>query len=104
MYAKQLAEEVGGEVCCDEGEGTVQVDDTVQVMIDGPYGGCSTDLGRYESVLLVAGGSGATFTLGLLDDIVGRVVRLGRKGGEVTRRIEFAWCIRSFGKLSALIP
>jgi hypothetical protein len=29
----------------------------VQVMLDGPYGGCSIDLGRYESVLLVAGGS-----------------------------------------------
>ena len=72
----------------------------VQVMIDGPYGGCSLDLGNYESVLLVAGGSGATFTLGLLDDIVGRVAKLGRKGGEKTRRIEFAWCVRSFGKPS----
>ena len=69
----------------------------VQVMIDGPYGGCSIDLGEYESVLLFSGGSGVTFTLGMLDDIVGRVVRLGRKDGERTKRIEFAWCIRSFG-------
>ena len=69
----------------------------VQVMIDGPYGGCSIDLGEYESVLLLSGGSGVTFTLGMLDDIVGRVVKLGRKGGERTKRIEFAWCIRSFG-------
>lgn len=69
----------------------------VQVMIDGPYGGCSIDLGQYESALLLSGGSGVTFTLGMLDDIVGRVVRLGRKGGERTKRIEFAWCIRSFG-------
>lgn len=77
----------------------------VQIMIDGPYGGCSVDLGGFESVLLVAGGSGATFTLGLLDDIVGRVVKLGRKGGEKTRRIEFAWCIRSFGMfLKSLFP
>lgn len=71
----------------------------IQVMLDGPYGGCGIDLGRYESVLLVAGGSGATFTIGLLDDIVGRCVKLGRRGGERTRRIEFAWCIRSFGEL-----
>lgn len=70
----------------------------VQVMIDGPYGGSSVDLGRYESVLLVSGGSGITFTLGLLDDIVGRCVKLRRRGGERTRRIEFAWCIRSFGE------
>ncbi|KAJ3576050.1 hypothetical protein NP233_g685 [Leucocoprinus birnbaumii] len=71
----------------------------VQVMIDGPYGGCTVDLGRYETVLLFAGGAGATFTLGLLDDIVGRCVKLGRPNSEKTRRIEFAWCIKSFGLL-----
>lgn len=69
----------------------------VQVMVDGPYGGCSVDLGEYETVLLIAGGAGATFTLGMLDDIVGRCVRLGRPNGEQTRRIEFAWCVKSFG-------
>lgn len=70
----------------------------VYVMIDGPYGGCSLDLGEYESVLLVAGGAGVTFTLGLLDDLVGRIVRHQRARGERTRRVEFAWAIRSFGK------
>lgn len=69
----------------------------VQVMIDGPYGGSSVDLGDYESVLLVAGGAGATFTLAMLDDIVARCVKLGRRNGEKTRRIEFVWCIRSYG-------
>lgn len=69
----------------------------VQVMFDGAYGGCSIDLGDFESVMLVAGGSGVTFTLGLLDDIVGRCVKLARAGREKTRRIEFVWCIRSFG-------
>lgn len=80
----------------------------VQVMLDGPYGGCSIDLGSYETLLLIAGGSGATFTLGLLDDIVGRCVRLGRSKGEITRRIEFVWCIRSYAGIrwfsSILIP
>ncbi|OBZ74630.1 Ferric reductase transmembrane component 3 [Grifola frondosa] len=76
----------------------------IQVMLDGPYGGCSIDLGSYESVLLLAGGSGATFTLGLLDDIVGRCVKLGRQGGEKTRRIEFAWCIRSFACIQWFAP
>ncbi|KAG2047214.1 hypothetical protein BDR06DRAFT_985290 [Suillus hirtellus] len=71
----------------------------VQVMLDGPYGGSSVDLGLYESAFLIAGGSGVTFTLGLLDDIVGRCVRLGRSQGERTRRIEFIWCIRSFGQI-----
>jgi len=86
-------------------EKKVEVDDgttkfpevPVQIMLDGPYGGCSVDLGDYESVLLFAGGAGATFTIGLLDDIVGRCVRQKRFCGEKTRRIEFAWCVRSFG-------
>ena len=72
-------------------------DPFVQVMIDGPYGGCGLDLGDYERALLCAGGSGATFTLAILDDIVGRCVKLGRNGGEATRTIEFVWCIPSFG-------
>ncbi|KAF7761640.1 hypothetical protein Agabi119p4_9632 [Agaricus bisporus var. burnettii] len=76
----------------------------VQVMLDGPYGGCSLDLGRYETVLLFAGGSGVTFTLGMLDDIVGRCVRLGRPNGERTRRIEFAWCVKSFGTIEWFAP
>jgi len=69
----------------------------VQVLIDGPYGGSSVDLGDYETVLLLSGGSGITFTLGLLDDIVGRCIRKGRMNGEKTKRIELSWCIRSFG-------
>ncbi len=70
----------------------------VMVMIDGPYGGMSFDLGRYENVLLFAGGAGVTFTMGVLDDIIGRIVRLKRRDGERTRRIQFAWCVKSFGE------
>jgi len=70
------------------------------VMLDGPYGGPSIDCTEYENVLLIAGGSGVTFTLSLLDDIVGRVARLGRRNGERTRKIEFAWCVRSFGNIA----
>ncbi|KAF8527870.1 iron reductase [Hysterangium stoloniferum] len=76
----------------------------VNVMIDGPYGGSTVDIGEYDTALLVAGGSGITFTLGLLDDIVGRVVNLKRSGGERTTRIEFVWCIKSFGSISWFAP
>ena len=48
-------------------------------MIDGPYGGCSIDIEKYERVVLVANGSGITFTLNILDDLVGRCVRLQRR-------------------------
>lgn len=74
-----------------------QGDLRVTVMLDGPYGGLSFDLGDYETVLLVAGGSGVTFTLGVLDDIVGRVIRHGRAKGEKTRFIKFVWFMRSYG-------
>ena len=70
----------------------------VQVMFDGPYGGCGLDLGTYDRVLLVAGGSGATFAIGLLDEVVGACVK-NIKGGKKARtnRVDFVWCIRSFG-------
>ncbi|KAG9128299.1 hypothetical protein FRC07_001234 [Ceratobasidium sp. 392] len=76
----------------------------VSAMLDGPYGGLSLDLGDFESVLLVAGGSGATFTLGVLDDIVGRVVRHSRAKGEKTRHIKYAWFIKSYGCISWFAP
>ncbi|CAE6495235.1 unnamed protein product [Rhizoctonia solani] len=72
-------------------------DGRLTVMVDGPYGGLTFDLGDFESVLLVAGGSGATFTVGVLDDIVGRVVRHRRAKGEKTRVIKFVWFVRSYG-------
>lgn len=76
----------------------------VTVMLDGPYGGLTFDLGDFENVLLVAGGSGATFTVGVLDDIVGRIVRHGRLKGEKTRFIKFVWFVRSYGTLNAVCP
>ncbi|KAL5496138.1 FRP1_2 [Sanghuangporus vaninii] len=77
---------------------------SVQVMLDGPYGGCSIDLGTFEHVLFVAGGSGITFTLGLLDDLVGRCLRLGRRNGELTRRVEYTWCMRYLSALHWISP
>ncbi|KAG8876946.1 hypothetical protein FRB98_006957 [Tulasnella sp. 332] len=74
----------------------------VGVMIDGPYGGSSVDFGQCENVLMISGGSGVTFTLGLLDDLVGRIVkerRNGVSGGGAlmrTRRVRFVWCIKSY--------
>ncbi|KAG8854935.1 hypothetical protein FRB91_002949 [Serendipita sp. 411] len=92
--ASRIDEESDAERCCDDEKNKGK---EVMVMIDGPYGGISFDLGTYEHVLLVAGGAGITFMLGVLDDLVGRIVRLGRAGGEKTTKIEFAWCIKSFG-------
>ena len=75
----------------------------VQVMFDGPYGGCTLDLESYERVLLVAGGSGATFMVGVLDELVAGCCLSasgnGRSGGRAkTERVDFIWCVRSYGK------
>ena len=73
----------------------------VYTMVDGPYGGCSIDPSAYERVLFVSGGSGATFTIGLLDELVGKRLKTGQA---VTRKIEFVWYIRSFGEKMILRP
>ncbi|KAJ7431080.1 iron reductase [Mycena galericulata] len=74
------------------------------LVLEGPYGGPTLRASDFETVLLFAGGSGASFTLGVLDDLVGRCVRLGRAGGEKTHRIEWCWCVRSFGAIRWFAP
>ena len=71
--------------------------ETAVVMLDGPYGGTTLDFGERETVLLVSGGSGVTFALCILDDLVGRIIKLGRPLSERTKRIQFVWYIRSYG-------
>lgn len=61
----------------------------VFVMTDGPYGGLKLDLGMYESVLLVAGGSGITFVLGAIEEAL-RCKAAGRGPGKV----DVAWVVR----------
>jgi hypothetical protein len=46
---------------------------------------------------------GVTFTLGVLDKLVGRCVRLGRRDGEKTRWVVRCWCLRSFGGCSSFL-
>jgi ferric-chelate reductase len=65
----------------------------VTVMIDGPYGGLKLDLGEYEAVLLVAGGSGITFVLGAIEEAI-RVKEAGRGPSKV----EVAWVVRDMSE------
>ena len=63
-------------------------------LVEGPYGG----LGPYtemdqESILLVAGGSGMGFTIGVLDEIVGRRIKSGAGG-----KISLVWAVRERGQ------
>ncbi|KAJ7780047.1 iron reductase [Mycena maculata] len=74
------------------------------LVLEGPYGGATLRATDYETVLLFAGGSGATFTLGVLDEIIGRCARRGRAEGERTQRVMWCWCVRSFGAINWFAP
>lgn len=66
------------------------------VWLEGPYGHL-THLDYYQTVLLCAGGSGATFCLPIILDIVrrARAMQLGVvKQGVATERLTFVWTVR----------
>ena len=79
--------------------GTASIsDDEVEptrVMIDGPYGGLGfTTPYTSETVVLLAGGSGAAFTIAVLDETVGRVIRRHRSA--ITSAVDFVWCVKDY--------
>jgi len=61
----------------------------VSAFIDGPYG-CPPDLKRFSTCILIAGGSGVSYTLPLLMDLVHHA----RKGGSAVERVVFVWVVR----------
>lgn len=71
----------------------------VYVTIDGPYGGLKMDLGRYESVLTVAGGSGVTFLLGSIEAALS-----ASEAGRGPRAVRAAWVVREISLVEALAP
>ncbi|KAJ7142996.1 FAD-binding domain-containing protein [Mycena epipterygia] len=81
---------------------------SVQVFVDGPYGhaGLASDLRRFDRVLFLAGGSGATFTIPLMIDMEkNKAVR--PPGGKIQSVVAvrddgaFTWLERELRPLSA---
>ncbi|KAF2634999.1 hypothetical protein P280DRAFT_502085 [Massarina eburnea CBS 473.64] len=79
------------------------------VAIEGPYG-CLRPLRQFDSVVLLSGSSGATFTVPLLRDILqgwrenadpmrntSSLFKLPK--GAVTRHVRFVWVVKSQGQL-----
>ncbi|GJE84448.1 ferric reductase family protein [Phanerochaete sordida] len=62
---------------------------TVPALVDGPYG-CPPDLTRFSTSILVAGGSGVSYTLPLLLNLV----RQAKLGKSAVRRVVFVWSVR----------
>ena len=78
----------------------------LKVWVDGPFGSPErTDWAAYSSALIIAGGSGVSFGVSVLEYLcmcmAGRDGRyLGGKVGKVSamRRIRFIWILRDFGE------
>ncbi|THV08232.1 hypothetical protein K435DRAFT_4330 [Dendrothele bispora CBS 962.96] len=68
-----------------------------RVWVDGPYGGPPVSVSRYDHVYLMAGGSGVTFTLSLLRDLVRR---MSNEEKIRCRHIEFILAVKSTDTLS----
>ncbi|KAI0347380.1 hypothetical protein BDW22DRAFT_1404940 [Trametopsis cervina] len=67
---------------------------TVPAFVDGPYG-YPPDLTRFSTSILVAGGSGVSYTLPLLLDLVSKA----RAGKSSVRRAVFVWAVRDPGHI-----
>ncbi|OCH90700.1 hypothetical protein OBBRIDRAFT_582310 [Obba rivulosa] len=62
---------------------------SVPAFVDGPYG-CPPDLTKYTTCILIAGGSGVSYTLPLLLNLVHKA----RANRSQVRRVVFVWAIR----------
>lgn len=72
------------------------------VLLDGPYGGLgNARIGRYETVLLLAGGAGASFITALLEEVCEGIAK--DESGVVTSRVDLIWAVRDEGALSGFL-
>jgi ferric-chelate reductase len=61
------------------------------VLVDGPYGGSNPDFAAFDTLVLIAGSTGVTFTLAQLLDIAQRASKSHRLP---VRRVEFIWIVK----------
>ncbi|ESK91553.1 metalloreductase transmembrane [Moniliophthora roreri MCA 2997] len=83
---KRLAKHLGGK----------DADATIPVFLDGPFGGIHNDLSIYEHVVLIAGGTGITFIMPVLQDLIQK-----SKNEEcVCKSIQVLWSVRDEESIS----
>ncbi|THU82061.1 hypothetical protein K435DRAFT_934828 [Dendrothele bispora CBS 962.96] len=73
--------------------------ETIKVLLDGPYGS-RVDVDTFDNIVLVAGGSGVTYTLPILLDTIARV----RSNKSKCERIVFIWSVRDAAHLRSISP
>ncbi|RPB24208.1 hypothetical protein L211DRAFT_215110 [Terfezia boudieri ATCC MYA-4762] len=70
-------------------------DISYKVLLDGPYGGMPRKLESFDTVLLIAGGSGITPVVAHLQDLCRKI----RKGKAVTTDVRIVWTVKRFESL-----
>ncbi|KAL4063459.1 hypothetical protein V8B97DRAFT_2020797 [Scleroderma yunnanense] len=74
---------------------------SVLVMLEGPYGGPGHSVfASYSAAVFVVGGSGITFALSSVQDIIQRDL----EGASRVKVIEFIWCVQDPASLTPLLP
>ena len=71
-------------------------DAILRASIDGPYGAIPNFSKTADKVILIAGGSGASFTFGIALDMLKKLESKSKT------TIEFIWTVREQGKISPL--
>nr|VWO95070.1 FAD-binding FR-type domain-containing protein [Ganoderma boninense] len=69
---------------------------TSRVLLDGPYGGFEGNIKAYDRVLLLGGGSGVSFVVPLLLDLV----RSSETDQSKCRKVDLVWAVRTKSGLS----
>lgn len=70
------------------------------IYIDGPYGGCSRQVGSFDSVFLVASGTGISAILPFLHEACEAI----GSGKQVTQTVRLDWVIRDPQNIEWIIP
>lgn len=65
---------------------------THTAFIDGPYGASQSDFAAFDSVCLIAGSTGVTFSMSVLQGIADRATHLGKR--LPVRKVHFVWCVK----------
>lgn len=71
----------------------------IKLLVDGPYGITFSSYTDFESVLLVAGGSGVTFILNALEEIVSQSIQ----SKSSTKRIKLIFTIREMSTVDSFL-
>ncbi|WWC57876.1 uncharacterized protein I303_100411 [Kwoniella dejecticola CBS 10117] len=71
-----------------------------KVLVEGPYGGpCSTIFASYSSIMLIAGGSGISYALGMFED----VIKKAEEGHLRAMTVHLIWTVKSYEHALPLI-